>query len=189
MNQQIKTSPGVIIILIVIATVGMFIWQMQKNQPGIPQSITPIVKKACTMEAKLCPDGSSVGRMGANCKFAPCSEGNNSECVKEGESIGAVYPGVMPKKCCEGLTPVIPKNIVGTQGICTKVNNTTADWQTYKNDKYGFEFKYPKDFIVSEAEGTIGLKINDKSKPVDERREIPFVNMEIVNSKKDKLVI
>ncbi len=27
---------------------------------------------ACTMEAKLCPDGSSVGRTGPNCEFAPC---------------------------------------------------------------------------------------------------------------------
>lgn len=26
----------------------------------------------CTMEAKLCPDGSSVGRVGPNCEFAPC---------------------------------------------------------------------------------------------------------------------
>jgi hypothetical protein len=27
---------------------------------------------ACTMEAKLCPDGSSVGRTGPNCEFAAC---------------------------------------------------------------------------------------------------------------------
>lgn len=27
---------------------------------------------ACTMEAKLCPDGSSVSRQGPNCEFAPC---------------------------------------------------------------------------------------------------------------------
>jgi len=26
----------------------------------------------CTMEAKLCPDGSAVGRTGPNCEFAPC---------------------------------------------------------------------------------------------------------------------
>src|SRR3989344_1956944 len=28
--------------------------------------------KACTEEAKLCPDGSGVGRVGPNCEFAPC---------------------------------------------------------------------------------------------------------------------
>ncbi|MEN9647611.1 MAG: hypothetical protein RLY57_415 [Candidatus Parcubacteria bacterium] len=27
---------------------------------------------ACTMEAKLCPDGSAVGRSGPRCEFAPC---------------------------------------------------------------------------------------------------------------------
>ncbi len=30
---------------------------------------TPV---ACTMDAKLCPDGSSVGRSGPNCEFAAC---------------------------------------------------------------------------------------------------------------------
>ena len=29
-------------------------------------------QKACTMEAKVCPDGTSVGRTGPNCEFAPC---------------------------------------------------------------------------------------------------------------------
>jgi hypothetical protein len=28
--------------------------------------------KVCTMEAKICPDGSGVGRTGPNCEFAPC---------------------------------------------------------------------------------------------------------------------
>ncbi len=28
----------------------------------------------CTLEAKICPDGSVVGRMGPNCEFAPCPE-------------------------------------------------------------------------------------------------------------------
>jgi len=27
---------------------------------------------ACTMEAKLCPDGTAVGRTGPRCEFAPC---------------------------------------------------------------------------------------------------------------------
>jgi putative hemolysin len=33
------------------------------------------VLKACTEEAKLCPDGSAVGRTGPNCEFAPCPNG------------------------------------------------------------------------------------------------------------------
>jgi len=30
---------------------------------------------ACTMEARLCPDGSAVGRISPNCEFAPCPNG------------------------------------------------------------------------------------------------------------------
>ena len=29
-------------------------------------------QQACTEEAKICPDGSSVGREGPNCEFAKC---------------------------------------------------------------------------------------------------------------------
>jgi tryptophan-rich sensory protein len=38
------------------------IWQLSKSDTGI----------ACTLEAKLCPDGSAVGRTGPNCEFAQC---------------------------------------------------------------------------------------------------------------------
>jgi hypothetical protein len=44
-----------------------------KNIP--PQDYEPV---ACTLEAKICPDGSAVGRTGANCEFSPCpSEGTD----------------------------------------------------------------------------------------------------------------
>jgi hypothetical protein len=36
-------------------------------------------EKACTMEAKQCPDGSSVGRVPPNCDFAPCPEAKKEE--------------------------------------------------------------------------------------------------------------
>ncbi|MBN4049017.1 hypothetical protein JYT91_00200 [archaeon AH-315-M20] len=34
---------------------------------------------ACTEDARLCPDGSSVGRVSPDCKFAPCPENEVSE--------------------------------------------------------------------------------------------------------------
>jgi len=34
--------------------------------------VTPTPNIACTMKAKICPDGSAVGRGGLNCEFAPC---------------------------------------------------------------------------------------------------------------------
>jgi len=47
------------------------------------QSEMPV---ACTMEAKICPDGSAVGRGGPDCEFDPCP-GESAEsgfCVKKG---------------------------------------------------------------------------------------------------------
>jgi putative hemolysin len=35
----------------------------------------PTCVRACTEEAKICPDGSAVGRTGPNCEFAPCPNG------------------------------------------------------------------------------------------------------------------
>jgi len=34
-------------------------------------------KTACTQEAKLCPDGTIVGRTGPNCEFAACATADN----------------------------------------------------------------------------------------------------------------
>jgi translocator protein len=46
------------------AYLNFSIWQFSTKVP------TNII--ACTMEAKLCSDGSYVGRIGPNCEFAPC---------------------------------------------------------------------------------------------------------------------
>lgn len=60
--------------------------------------LSPPVQRACTMEAKLCPDGSSVGRTGPNCEFAECpiSTAAPSECNQDaftcadGSTVGRV---------------------------------------------------------------------------------------------------
>ena len=38
---------------------------------------------ACTQEAKVCPDGSSVGRVGPDCEFAACPELEKHYCTAE----------------------------------------------------------------------------------------------------------
>jgi hypothetical protein len=47
------------------------------SSPLTPLAVSPLpsaggAQQACTQEAKICPDGSSVGRTGPNCAFAPC---------------------------------------------------------------------------------------------------------------------
>jgi hypothetical protein len=49
-----------------IFVVLLFVLPRHPAVPGDSEGV------ACTMEAKICPDGSSVGRTGPNCEFAPC---------------------------------------------------------------------------------------------------------------------
>ena len=45
---------------------------------------------ACTLEAKICPDGSAVGRTGPNCEFAACPSAGQS-CKKDSDCPSAQY--------------------------------------------------------------------------------------------------
>jgi len=49
-------------------------YQERLDKPFMQQYVEAIkpIQKACTMEAKLCPDGSYVGRSGSNCEFDKC---------------------------------------------------------------------------------------------------------------------
>ena len=71
--QQTPTSPshtklivGIVVVILVIAGAGgayFFVSQRSDTEPV-----------ACTLEAKICPDGSAVGREGPSCEFAECPE-------------------------------------------------------------------------------------------------------------------
>lgn len=54
------------ILVVMTAVVGIIVAALVGFEGGNPQPI------ACTMEAKICPDGSAVGRTGPNCEFAEC---------------------------------------------------------------------------------------------------------------------
>lgn len=58
--------------------------------PPVPGQQTGGNSTACTLEAKLCPDGTSVGRVGPNCDFAPCPSGISS--VTETPAISGETP-------------------------------------------------------------------------------------------------
>lgn len=53
-----------IIILVIFGGIYLVIFKNKINLLNPPQ--------ACTMEAKICPDGSAVGRAGPSCEFTPC---------------------------------------------------------------------------------------------------------------------
>lgn len=75
--------------LAILAVIGAAIF--------LPHPKTPTeTQPACTLEAKICPDGSSVGRGGPYCDFAPCPESKSAvkavtfQCA-DGKSIQATF--------------------------------------------------------------------------------------------------
>ncbi len=57
---------------------------------------------ACTADAKICPDGSAVGRIPPDCEFAPCPE-KPLKCI-DGE--------IKFKTCPDGITTFASKNCI-----------------------------------------------------------------------------
>lgn len=65
-----------IVFLVILAfAVGFGLHTNKKSAPPITQP-TP-TSQSCTLEAKICPDGSAVGRIPPTCEFAECPEANN----------------------------------------------------------------------------------------------------------------
>ena len=56
------------LILIISLIVMSFLLACTQNQPI-----------ACTADAKICPDGTAVGRVGPNCEFAPCPNNQSKQ--------------------------------------------------------------------------------------------------------------
>jgi hypothetical protein len=68
MASRIILLVGLVIVLIIaIALFG----GLNSVQPPVQNPI-PNEPVACTMDAKMCPDGSYVGRVGPSCEFAAC---------------------------------------------------------------------------------------------------------------------
>ena len=81
-----------------------------------PPSVTPTPKsnsnnggKACTQDAKLCPDGSYVGRTGPNCEFTACPSSKTIFCG-----------GIAGKACPSGYSCKLDGNYPDAGGTCAK---------------------------------------------------------------------
>ncbi|HVW71887.1 MAG TPA: hypothetical protein VHB93_01905 [Candidatus Paceibacterota bacterium] len=76
------------IVLIIVLGLGGFVYRNVLEHPGTPTA----PGTACTLEAKLCPDGTAVGRTGPNCEFAACPAPNVSlDSVKIAFAVPAGY--------------------------------------------------------------------------------------------------
>lgn len=60
------------LVLLIVVGIGGFLFRNTLEHP-VTSLATSTAPQACTTEAKVCPDGTSVGRSGANCAFAACA--------------------------------------------------------------------------------------------------------------------
>ncbi len=67
MNQK---GHAILIVLLIAAAIGGYL--IYSGKINLPQK-----QVVCTLEAKICSDGSSVGRSGPKCEFTPCPTKNN----------------------------------------------------------------------------------------------------------------
>lgn len=68
--KVILISVIIVLLLGVVAVAAFFLGVSQSS--NAPSLVPPNGEVGCTMEAKICPDGSAVGRSGPNCEFAEC---------------------------------------------------------------------------------------------------------------------
>lgn len=83
--RQAGFAPIIILVgILVLASVGGVYYFFKVKTPE---------QKACTMDAKICPDGSSVGRSGPNCEFSPCPspKPTSISVTSSPERLGKVY--------------------------------------------------------------------------------------------------
>lgn len=76
-SPEPKQSPFLLFAVVIVGVFCITFGYVAGSFQLIPKIVEKIGAKnevACTMEAKLCPDGSYVGRSGPKCEFTPCPE-------------------------------------------------------------------------------------------------------------------
>lgn len=110
-------------ILILLAVIGVFAgaaWYVLRANLVIED-------QGCTLEAKMCPDGTAVGRSGPNCEFAPCPGESDTMQKEEGHISGMVAIGPICPVEREGVPcPVPPEAYTSRVMVVYAKNGSTV---------------------------------------------------------------
>ncbi len=158
-NNPKQRAATLVIVLVVLALgLGLIAWlKSPQGDNNIPQ---PDEGEGvfCTMEAKICPDGSAVGRQAPDCQFAPCpgeEDDDNTPSITI-PSFSASYieaqqwppaissnPGQLsceetPAEVSQMIRRVSKRTINGRE-YCITVNSEGAAGSVYSDYTYSFQ--------------------------------------------------
>lgn len=107
MKKNITIIFAVIVVILLATTGGLYFYH---QKPGNQ-------RQACTLEAKICPDGTAVGRSGPNCGFAACpvASGATKACVDSGgvASTTSCCNSIndFPNSCVSNICNCLPSDL------------------------------------------------------------------------------
>ena len=102
-------SKTIALIMFILLPIIGFLFGMQYQSLMIDQTtvinppviISPTPKLlGCTMDAKICPDGTAVGRIAPNCEFEECKNAIQFSCPKNEYVDCMLSPDKAPKAEC-----------------------------------------------------------------------------------------
>lgn len=160
-----------VIIIIIIIIVAWFVIRFIINSSEKEEPV------ACTMDAKLCPDGSYVSRIPPECNFAPCPK----EDLIQVESPGAneiISSPIIVRGKARGFwffEADFPVELLDEQGniIGTAIAQAQGEWMT--EDFVAFEVQIEFD-VSEETNATLILKKDNPSglPEYDDELQIPI---------------
>ena len=135
--------------LLIISTVGFFVFKNSQTMvPSVNQAATSTEVVHCGNDAKLCPDGSTVLREGAQCEFAACvsayGEEKNWRTAKDPNSdISFRYPETLGNNYVTGNqwppTFTVSKEQFSCNATSTTTNKSTVHQETINSKNYCFQ--------------------------------------------------
>ncbi len=151
-----------IIVLVFIVVAGL-VFGLRKAEAPVSSTPNEEEKVACTMDAKMCPDGSYVGRTGPKCEFEACPVTKDAAAKdvtpKDTTTNGATLSNVKEFTITGTNFSFTPTVIIVKKGDKVKITfENSAGFHNFAIDEYGVSTKEVKspntevvEFIANKA--------------------------------------